>query len=178
MVKVGNLTGRGIEWDSVERQYVEKAFADRNPQAILQKGDVLFTAAAHGPKWIGLKVDIFEEAPKHIASPVLCCGEIMICRPKKGVDPYYLLLFLKSNAGYESIQKCIRGQSGHIYSHEVKDIHVPKATKANGKRMAEALGALRSSLDARRASANYDVDAKQLSGVLFPSAIQKPVIAS
>jgi hypothetical protein len=102
----------------------------------------------------------------------------MICRPKKGVDPYYLLLFLKSNAGYESIQKCIRGQSGHIYSQEVRNIRVPKATKANGKRMTEALGALRSSLDARRASANYDVDAKRLSAVLFPSTIHKPVIAS
>jgi type I restriction enzyme M protein len=37
MVKVGNLTGRGIEWESVERQFVEPHFAERNPLSVLHK---------------------------------------------------------------------------------------------------------------------------------------------
>lgn len=144
------------------------------------QGDILFTAAAHGPKWIGLKVDIFEGAPKHIADPVLCCGEIMICRPKrrKDLDPYYLLLFLRSNAGYEAIQKCIRGQSGHIYPAEVRLIRVPKPARAQDKRVKAAVDALRASLSARKRSAEKNAEARDAAEVLFPSNIKKPVIAS
>lgn len=180
MVKVGNLTGRGIEWESVERQFVDESFAEKYTQGILQKGDILFTAAAHGPKGIGLKVDIFEGAPKHIADPVLCCGEVMICRPKKGkdVDPYYLLLFLRSSAGYEAIQKCIRGQSGHIYAQEVRAIRIPKPAGEQAERVKAAVAALRASLKSRKFSAEKDAEAKQEAAFLFPSSVKKPVIAS
>lgn len=88
----------------------------------------------------------------------------MICRPKKGVggiDPYYLLLFLRSNAGYEAIQKCIRGQSGHIYSAEVKMIQIPKPTKEQAEQIDDALKALRFSLKARISSFGKDAESKQ-----------------
>lgn len=77
LVKVGNLTGHGIEWCSVERQFVDDAFWTKHIGARLEKGDILLTAAAHGPKWIGLKVDIFEGAPPHLDQRVMCCGELM-----------------------------------------------------------------------------------------------------
>jgi len=180
LIKVGNLTGRGIEWNAVERQYVDSDFADRYPSAILKKGDILFTAAAHGPKWIGLKVDIFEGAPKHIAKPVLACGEIMICRlnRKFKIDPYFVLLYLRSAAGYQSIQRCIRGQSGHVYPTDVAKVRIPKPSQFNSDELKNAISSLKNSLRTRRSSAESDSVAKKIADKLFPSDITKPIIAT
>lgn len=180
LIKVGNLTGRGIEWDAVERQYVDKEFAERHPTAVLKKGDILFTAAAHGPKWIGLKVDIYEGAPKHISKPVLACGEIMICRlnRKLKIDPYFVLLYLRSGAGYQAIQHCIRGQSGHVYPIDVAKIRIPKPSQFNSTELKKALSTLKKSLRARRSSADADSDSKRVAENLFPSELKKPIIAT
>lgn len=178
MVKVGNLTGRGIEFNAVERQYVSAAFAKKYEWAALKKNDILLTAAAHGPKWIGLKVDIFEGAPSHIDPKVLVCGEIMVVRPlKEGVDPYALLLYLRSPAGYNAIQHCIRGQSGHIYPDDVEAIEVPNFSRCSADKLAAGVKQLKASLAAKRLVAAASYKAEEIGKDLFPSSRQKPIIA-
>ncbi len=179
MIKVGNLTGRGIEWDAVERQYVTEEFANKYSYAQLKKGDILFTAAAHGPKWIGLKVDIYEGAPSYLNEPVIFSGEIMMCRLDKQlkIDPYYILLFLRSAAGYHAIQRCIRGQSGHIYPNEVRDIEIPLPARLNSAELKRAMNELKAALRARRLMTSHGHNSLSLSGSLFPSDSRKPIIA-
>lgn len=178
-VKVGNLTGRGIEWCSVERQFVDEDFWNKHTGARLLPGDILLTAAAHGPKWIGLKVDIFDGAPDHIDSRVMYCGELMRLRlkPDCGIDPYYLLFFLRSAAGYQAIQSCIRGQSGHIYSAQVAELEMPDPSGIDPDKLAEAISSIKESLVQRRKALQGDNIAATISGELFPSEIRKPIIA-
>jgi len=179
LVKVGNLTGRGIEFNAVERQYVSGEFADRYSRAALEHGDILLTAAAHGPKWIGLKVDIFEEPPAAVPSPVLACGEVMVIRvdPESGVDPHALLLFLRSAAGYDAIQNCIRGQSGHIYPEDIGSIPLPNFKALSAGLLREGVAAIKASLKSRREACDASDRAAAAAAKLFPSARHKPVIA-
>ena len=44
--------------------------------------------------------------------------------PKK-VNPYYLLLWLRSEHGYRAIQSCVTGQTAHIYPRSIEEILVP-----------------------------------------------------
>lgn len=44
--------------------------------------------------------------------------------PEK-IDPYYVLMYLRTEEGYQSIQRCIRGQTAHIYPKDVKQIKIP-----------------------------------------------------
>lgn len=180
VIKVGNLTGRGIEWDAVERQYLDEEFAKKHLTAVLKKGDILFTAGSHGPKWIGLKVDIYEGAPKHILKTVLASGEIMVCRLNKKlkIDPYYVLLYLRSGGGYQAIQNCIRGQSGHVYPDDVANIKIPKPSQSDSSEISRAILLLKKSLLARKISANADSSSKYIADKLFPSDIKKPIIAT
>jgi hypothetical protein len=186
MVKVGNLTGKGIAWNAVERQYVDVEFAKAHPRAILRKGDILFTAAAHGPKWIGLKVDMFDGAPDSIPSPIMCCGEIMICRPRvkttgptqRVIDPYFMLLFLRSAAGYEAIQHCIRGQSGHVYPEEVRALRIPDPNSLKGNGRADATKLMKLSSTTRAKAFRLEQTAERIGEKLFPTTVRKPIIAS
>lgn len=179
LVKVGNLTGHGIEWCSVERQFVDDAFWTKHIGARLEKGDILLTAAAHGPKWIGLKVDIFEGAPPHLDQRVMCCGELMRIRlkPDCGIDPYYLLLFLRSPAGYQAIQSCIRGQSGHLYPAEVSEIMVPDPADMPQDVLNNAVKSIKRSHAQRRLAVIRDNIASKACDAMFPSDAVKPVIA-
>lgn len=36
-----------------------------------------------------------------------------------------MLLYLKSESGYKTVQSCIRGQTTHIYSKDIKEIKIP-----------------------------------------------------
>jgi type I restriction enzyme M protein len=178
IVKVGNLTGHGIEWNAVERQYVTPAFAAKYPHIHLRRGDVLFTAGAHGPKWIGLKVDIFEGPPPGQKPPIICCGEVMLCRLRKDapITPYHLLMFLRSSAGYEAIQRCIRGQSGHIYPDAIGSIVIPKMNNKD-KNLIAAVKAIKRSLTYHQKAAAEHATALTMADKLFPSNAKKPIIA-
>ena len=179
IVKVGNLTGRGIQWGCVERQYVSDEWSNRYDQYELAHGDVLFTAAAHGPKWIGLKVDIFDRIPPEFGKKSMFCAEIMrVHLPRDGeVDPYYLLLFLRSGAGYAEIQRCIRGQSGHIYKEEVSAMRLPKPDPENKTQIAEDIKRLKDSLKLQEQSLVLQQLAEVRAAKLFPSTVVRPIIA-
>ena len=181
MVKVGNLSGKGIQWGSVERQYVDAGWAARAKKgtATLRNFDILFTAAAHGPKWLGLKVDIFTGVPPLFGEEAIPSGEVMRVRlrPDCGVDPYYIFLFLRSDAGYAEIQRCRRGQSGHLYAEQLVDIRIPKGY-VRDRRVQTAVQAFKNvqALNEQARVALKTCD--DLIADTIPAAKRKPVIAS
>lgn len=195
VVKVGNLTGRGIEWNAVERQYVSADFLKKkapkgkgvsafDPEVlVLEPGDILITAAAHGPKWIGLKVDIFDGVPRQVENPkAIFCGEVMRLRVKKdsGIDPYVLMLWLRSSAGYKAIQKCNRGQSGHLYAHQVHDMMIPdfSAMPDDDKmKLEKAVENTKAAQKSRKEALELESVCTEAVDKMFPCDVKKPIIA-
>ena len=77
------------------------------------------TKVAHHPKYIGQKVDIIDSIPERYNNEVICSAELMVIRVNpEYIDPYYVLLFLKTHGGYNAIQSCIRGRTAFIIYSE------------------------------------------------------------
>jgi len=130
ILKVRDLTGKGIDWDNDERAFVSYDFFMKNQNIKLQENDILIISAAHHPKYIGQKVDIIDSIPARFKEGVICSAEIMVLRINPNyIDPYYVLLFLKTQDGYNAIQSCIRGQTAHIYPKDIKKIKIPLPSK-------------------------------------------------
>ena len=53
ILKVGDLSGAGLDWEPRDRAFVDPRFL-RNRAKRVELGDILLTAAAHHPKYIGL----------------------------------------------------------------------------------------------------------------------------
>jgi len=123
IIKVRDLTGKGIDWDNFERGFVPKDFFLKKSKHVINEDDILFITAAHHPKYIGKKIEIVDTIPSRFQEGVLCTAEIMVLRINAEIiDPYYVYSFLKSSEGYTSMQSCIRGQTAHIYSKDIKNI--------------------------------------------------------
>ena len=129
VVKVGNLTGNGINWIARERNFVsahEKEKRQKNSQLMLKKGDILLTAAAHSPVYIAKKVDILDTVPKWVGESASFVGEVMLIRPnQKLIDPYILLAYLRMSATTERLQMLVRGQTAHLYPSDVLGLSLP-----------------------------------------------------
>lgn len=124
ILKVRDLTNKGIDWDRDERGFVSRVFFKKSPK--LEKNDIVFISSAHHPKYIGKKIDIIDSIPDRYADGVTCATEILVLRVNPEIiNPYYVFLFLKTNDGYMSIQSCIRGQTAHIYPKDIKNIKIP-----------------------------------------------------
>lgn len=131
ILKVRDLTGKGIDWDNAERGFVDKNFFDKYQSIQLQVGDILFISSAHHKRYIGEKIDIIDSIPERFNKGVLCTGEILVVRvDPQQIDPYYVWFFLRSPQGFNAIQSCIRGQTAHIYSKDIKQIRIPILSKA------------------------------------------------
>jgi len=125
ILKVRDLTGKGIDWDNNERGFVSHEFFIKKQDIRLEQNDILIISAAHHPKYIGEKVDIVDSIPERYKEGVICSAELMVIRVNpKYIDPYYVLLFLKTIDGYKSIQSCVRGQTAHIYPKDIKNVKV------------------------------------------------------
>ena len=130
ILKVRDLTGKGIDWDNNERAFVSREFFIKNRNIKLQENDILVISAAHHPKYIGQEIDIIDSIPEKYKEGVICSAELMVLRVNpEHIDPYYVLLFLKTQDGYKAIQSCIRGQTAHIYPKDIKNIKVPMPAK-------------------------------------------------
>jgi len=126
ILKVRDLTGKGINWDKEVRAFVSPDFYLKKQNVKLEENDILFISAAHHPKYIGQKIDIIDKIPESFKEGIICSAELMVIRVNpKYIDPYYVLLFLKTNNGYRAIQSCIRGQTAHIYPKDIKNIEIP-----------------------------------------------------
>ena len=125
LLKVGNLSGRGIDWSPRERNFVSSS-AKASRALLLQAGDLVLTSSAHSLRYIAKKVDIVGRIPIEIGGSASFVGEVMMLRPKKDtVDPYRLLAYLRSNEAVERIQQMVRGQTAHLHPDDMLELQLP-----------------------------------------------------
>ena len=132
ILKVGNLTGSGINWSARDRNYVsENEIAKRKNSKrtlIVKKYDILLTAAAHNFSYIARKSDMFISPPGFVNNPITFVGEIMLLRPDvEKINPFLLLAFLKYPKTIKTIQRMVRGQTAHLYSDDLGQLAIPEA---------------------------------------------------
>ena len=129
LVKVGNLTGQGINWDARDRNYIFGIEANKRQQdarLILKKGDILLTSSAHSPVYIAKKIDVVGAIPEWIGGKASYVGEVMMLRPKKGVDSYLLVAYLRLPAIQKQMRSMTRGQTAHLHSKDLLEMKLPQ----------------------------------------------------
>ena len=127
IMKFRAITGRGIDWENEERGFVKEDFFQKNKQNKFNENDIVLGSAAHQAHYIGKYLDIVDELPKEFADGILTVAEIMTIRVKETLNPFVLLLFLRSGVGYELIQRQIKGQTSHLYPKDVESVGIPEA---------------------------------------------------
>ncbi len=140
VLKVGDLTGAGVDWSVRERSFA--TIRQLPDERCIRVGDIVLTAAAHHPRYIGAKVDYIDQVPADT-----CCiasGEVMVIRCSSGTDGRVITLWLRSPEGRAAIQACITGQTAHLHPDYVADVIVPRGIvegdfAAVGEQLAEAL---------------------------------------
>lgn len=121
-VKVGNLTGQGLDWAPRERNFVDPARVSAS--LLLREGDLVLTSSAHNPKYIAQKVDIVHAIPGERATFV---AEVMRLRVRPGtVSPYELLAFLRTPATRAAIVGLVRGQTAHLRPSDLLTLPLPE----------------------------------------------------
>lgn len=129
LVKVGNLTGRGIDWSARDRNFIGGAELPKRAAAglSLMPGDILMTSSAHSPIYIGKKVDVITRVPEWLGGRASLVGEVMLLRadPEK-IDPFALLAFLRNPQTTAQIQRLVRGQTAHLHPKDVASLTVPR----------------------------------------------------
>lgn len=123
-LSVGGLAGGFISWRPRGRSFLPQQYFDRHRKAHLRLKDICLTAAAHKPRYIGLKVDLVDEMPSEGA---MASAEVMVIRLKAEapLSPVDLLFFLRSKAGYRQIQDLVRGSTAHLYPADMKNLLIP-----------------------------------------------------
>lgn len=126
LVKVGNLTGAGINWVPRDRNFIasDHAFSRKlKPERRLQVGDLVLTSSAHASRYIAKKVDIVTTIPEAVGGMASFVGEVMLLRPKAdGIEPFLLLAYLRCESVVSSIQDRVRGQTAHLHPNDLLDI--------------------------------------------------------
>ena len=149
LIKVGNLTGSGINWEARDRNFISNEETAKRLKAkkplILRKGDILLTSSAHSPVYIAKKSDIFTGIPKFIqTNHVSFVGEVMLVRVDQNkIDPYLLLAYLRSNETINTIQKMVRGQTAHLHPSDLSQLVIPKDVLMPGSKYEKAAEVIR-----------------------------------
>ena len=129
VIKVGNLTGNGINWIARDRNFVseaERTKRTKNKSLIARKGDIVLTSSAHSPVYIAKKVDIVGHIPEWVGGQASFVGEVMLIRVKPGmVDPYLLVSYLRAPGTVAEIQRMVRGQTAHLHPSAMGDFRIP-----------------------------------------------------
>jgi hypothetical protein len=112
-----------LSWGRRKRSIVTEDFFNKAGERALQVGDICLTAAAHKPRYIGLKVDLVADLPEFGAVP---SAELLVIRSKdhSKLPPESLLFFLRSSEGYEQIQSMVRGSTAHLYPGDLTELQV------------------------------------------------------
>jgi len=168
ILKVRDLTSKGIEWDNNERGFISPEFFNKNIKIELRENDILFISAAHHPKYIGQKIDIIDTIPKRYKNGIICSAELIVVRINPNyIDPYYVLQFLKTEQGYKAIQSCIRGQTAHIYPKDIKNIKILLPPKKDVNKIMINLEKIKQSLKSKSlADEEYYYAQKQLFDII------------
>ena len=130
LVKVGNLTGRGINWTPRSRNFVSGQEADKrrpNVRLMLRASDILLTSSAHSPVYIAKKVDLVNAVPEWVGGEASFVGEIMMLRSKQGLDPAVLLAYLRLPSTQQQIQSMVRGQTAHLHPNDMLQLLIPES---------------------------------------------------
>lgn len=130
LVKVGNLTGRGINWEARERNFIngsKKGDRKKRPHLMLRSGDILLTSSAHSPKYIAKKVDLVGSVPQWVGGEASFVGEVMLLRVKEDMDPAVLAAYFRLPLVRQYIQGIIRGQTAHLHPKDVLQVQVPRS---------------------------------------------------
>lgn len=124
LLKVGSLSGTMLSWPVRKRSRVSQAWIRAQGERGCRLGDICLTAAAHTPKYIGLKVDLVDHLPEDGA---ITSAELLTIRlnDDSGVKPAALLMYLRSVVGYEQLQSIIRGSTAHLYPDDLANIVIP-----------------------------------------------------
>ena len=144
LIKVGNLSGSGINWEARERNFISNQETEKRQKSkkplILQRGDILLTASAHSPIYIAKKSDIFTQIPAFLNTEhISFVGEVMLIRVKPDkIDPYLLLAFLRSREAIETIQKMVRGQTAHLHPADISQLVLPGELFKSGSKYEKA----------------------------------------
>ena len=149
ILKVGNLTGRGINWEPRDRNFVsqgEGAKRSQNRKLGLRKGDILLTSSAHTVFYIAKKVDIIAHIPENYQG-VTFVGEMIRIRPASGVDPFILLAALRHPRVREDLQASVRGQTAHLNPSDLLEVMVPCDLRAPDRNLVEVARLLRQEAD-------------------------------
>ena len=145
ILKVGNLTGRGIDWEPRDRNFVsrtEGAKRAKSGRLALREGDVLLTSSAHASRYIAKKVDVVAQIPENYRE-VTFVGEMIRVRPASGVDPFVLLAALRLPRVREDLQASVRGQTAHLNPVDLLEVTVPCDLRAPDQRLLQAADLLR-----------------------------------
>jgi len=135
-LKVGNLTGQGIDWTPRDRNYVAPHFV--SDALYLRDGDIVLTASAHNPRYIAQKVDIVHAIPEFVGGRATFVGEVLRLRVKPdAMSPFELLAMLRTPATRAAIQSLIRGQTAHLRPKDLLELPLPH--KAASPRLVELL---------------------------------------
>ena len=127
ILKVGNLTGRGIDWEPRDRNFVshvESVKRARRHKLTLREGDILLTSSAHTAHYIAKKVDVVAHIPQDYKE-LTFVGELIRLRPKRGIDPFILLASLRHPRVREDLQASVRGQTAHLNPNDLLKVKVP-----------------------------------------------------
>lgn len=137
VVKVGNLSGNGIDWTPRDRNFVDpNSYRPNraNGDHYLRQHDILLTSSAHSPVYIAKKVDIVTAIPADFGGKASFVGEVMLLRvDAEKVDPFVLLAYLRLPSVRKEIQMLIRGQTAHLYPDDVLNLTVEAALRHPGQ---------------------------------------------
>ena len=128
ILKVRCLTNKMIDWSERKRDYVRKSWYDKlNGKVDMEVDDIIFASAAHMARYIGDEIDIVDETPEKYDA-VIASAKINVIRIEKKdeLNPYVLLLYLRTDEGYEQIQSIIRGQTAEVYPQDLMRFRLPK----------------------------------------------------
>jgi type I restriction enzyme M protein len=130
LVKVGNLTGNGINWKPRDRNFIDKNFMEKRKKSssclMIQKYDILLTSSAHNPKYIGEKVDMIYNIPEFISEDISFVGEVMLIRLDiNKINPFMLYAYLKTDEAKKYMRDSIRGQTAHLSPADLLKMPIP-----------------------------------------------------
>lgn len=130
LVKVGNLTGHGIQWLPRARNFIGGAAQSKRLQRrdlMLRPGDILLTSTAHAAKYIAKKVDAVGHIPTAVGGAASFVGELILIRPPPdGINPFVLLAYLRSTEAVARIQRMVRGQTAHLHPQDLLNLALPE----------------------------------------------------
>ena len=127
IIKVANLTNRGLDFREESLSFVPKYVFEKAPRkARAQPGDVLVLCAAHQRKYIGKRADIIEALPLGYENRTMVVAELLILRAELNrIDPHYLLACLRLPLVQQLVNKYVRGQTGHLYPSDLQQLQIP-----------------------------------------------------